>query len=233
MKNASISITVRGIALLIGLACNQISVAQIKPTTTAQPTTSFESNLTLAEQIKQLKPATNYIELMQLLRTIHEKGLLIDPSFIEDDNIHRLFGEGKIETTTYKDTPNYYAKAFIGSSKNIFNLRIGLSVRDRTPRSGSLYIGSIESKGVLPFNYELIEKHLLPGIVAFDKADPKQPLNNEVLDWLASLPPRTHPKGYHMYWNSRKDLGYFSNTAIVELNRNADVLNISLDQDEE
>ena len=121
MKNASISITVRGIALLIGLACNQISVAQVKPTTTAKPTTQLESNLTLAEQIKQLKPATNYIELMQLLRTIHEKGLLIDPSFIEDDNIHRLFGEGKIETTTSNNIPNYYYKTFFGSSRNVLN----------------------------------------------------------------------------------------------------------------
>jgi len=135
--------------------------------------------MTTKEKIQQLKPATNFVELMQLLRAIHEQALLIDPYFMEDKNILRLFGRGTIEERKNPNGRNKF-KRFIPGERNPLRFPIWLMGAKTPPGSGSLAIG--DYKLALPFDHALIETHLIPGVQG---EDPYGPIN--------STPPQVKP----------------------------------------
>lgn len=184
--------------------------------------------MTSAEKIKQLQPATNPVELMQLLRAVHEQGLLIDPSFMEDENILRLFGEGRIEERR-SASGRLNFKRFIAGEKNNLQFPIRISGVKQAPGFGGIYIGGVEGK--LPFNYELIETYLLPGVQGEDPYGPLKPMTNEARNKAGGRPLATHPKGYWVYWD-RKKSPVHSASVYAPLGRNAEVLNIHLEQQE-
>ncbi len=65
------------------LACAVSAPAQNLPVATASiPESQPGKAMSTKEKIQQLKPATNLVEMMQLLKTIHEQVLLIDPYFM-------------------------------------------------------------------------------------------------------------------------------------------------------
>lgn len=226
---------IRPTSLLIGVLCSAAAIAQVESSNISLHPPVTEHNMTKAEQIKQLKPATNYIELMQLLRVIHEQGLLIDLAFIEDDNIHRLFGSGEIRSSLFRAGVGYtdIRKELFASANNPLKFRIVIHGLVANVRSGSIYIDNRDLTNALPFRYDLIETFLLPGVTGYDPYDPTKGMTNEFRDFVESLPLATHPKGYWNYWDSKTNLGYRKHRAIVELSRNADILTIDLEQDEE
>ena len=185
--------------------------------------------MTTKEKIQQLKPATNYVELMQLLNTVHEQALLIDPYFMEDENILRLFGPGRIEETKSPIGRSIY-KRFEANERNPLRFPMRISGTPTPPGYGSLTIG--DYKLALPFDHELIEMHLMPGVKGSDPLHPLKPMTNEARNIAGGRPLATHSKGYWVYATSNTTADHDA-SLIVDLARNARVLNIKLTQTEE
>lgn len=220
------------VVLLASLACatSVSGQAQIQAPHSANASlTSEEKTMNTAEKIRQLKPATNLVELMQLLRTVHEQVLLIDPSFMEDANILRLFGPGTIEEKKPPSGRQIF-KTFSPKEGNPFQFLIRISGTKLPPGYGSIWIRGPSDQ--LPFNYELIENHLLPGVQGVDPFGPLQPMTNEMRNLAGGRPLATHPKGYLHYIDLKRTVDHRSRMD-VRLTRNAEVLDIGLSQDEE
>jgi hypothetical protein len=222
--------TIPSVLLLAGLACGAAALAQAQTPQAASPSsTSSAPSMTKAEQIKQLKPATNFIELMQLLNTLHTQVLLTDPSFMEDDNILRLFGPGQI-VKRQEPTARHQFKQFIPRADNPFQFTVRLMGVKTTPAYGSLIIGDF--KNSLPLDHELIESHLIPGVRGSDPLHPLNPMTNEARNFATGRPLATHPKGYWVYPVNNTTANHDA-SLIVDLDRNAHVLKIDLTQREE
>jgi hypothetical protein len=227
MKN-TLSHTVTA-ALLCGLGLQVHGQPAPAPTAT-QPTTSPGAAMTRAEKIRQLKPATNHVELMQLLKTLHDEVLLLDPSFIEDGNILRLFGSGTIKVTEYPNDSSFLAKTLIPDARN----PTGFHVLVTSARGfGTLRIGtgSFPLRAIPGFNHELVETYLMPGEQGLDPLGPTQPLTNEARNYAGSRALATHPKGYFAYSRYQRTTE-LDNYTRVDLNRNAEIESIGLEQQE-
>ncbi len=215
---------------LAGLIHGAAALAQAQPPLAASPSpTSSAQSMTKAEQIKQLKPATNVVELMQLLNTLHTQVLLADPSFMEDDNIHRLFGGGVIKAEASKLSRLIF-KELLPSPDNPFQFRILISGVKEFPGSGSLTLG--DYKTTLPINDELIETHLIPGAQGGDPYHPLKPMTNEARNFAGGRPLKKHPKGYWTYADRGLRSG-FRNSIYTALDLSANALTIELNQREE
>ena len=222
--------TIPAVVLLVCMSYGAAALAQAQPPLAASlSTTSSAQSMTKAEQIKQLKPATNIVELMQLLNTLHTQVLLTDPSFMEDDNIHRLFGGGVIKAKASKVSRLIF-KELIPSPDNPFQFRILISGVKEFPGSGSLMLG--DYKTALPINHELIETYLLPGVKGFDPYDPTKFMTNETRNIAGGLPLKKHPKGYWRYRDGELRSGFRNSIAVV-LDLSANALIIKLQQNEE
>lgn len=222
--------TLQRMVLWMALACGAVAPAQTQPSPpSTTPLPQQGETMTTKEKIQQLKPATNFVELMQLLRAIHEQALLIDPYFMEDENILRLFGQGRIEERKNPNGRNQF-KQFISSESNPLRLPIWLMGAKTSPGSGSLTIG--DYKLALPFNHELIETYLIPGVQGEDPYGPLKPMTNEARDIAGGRSLATHPKGYWTYAQRIKTADH-NTLVIVDLDRNAQVLKIDLTQTEE
>jgi hypothetical protein len=209
------------------LACAVSAPAQNLPVSTAPLSESQPGKaMTTKEKIQQLKPATNLVELMQLLKVIHEQVLLIDPYFMEDDNILRLFGQGRIEERKDPNSRHQFKK-FIADESNPFQFLVQLMGAKKPPGYGNLTIG--DYKRALPFDHELIETYLLPGVQGSDPLGPLKPMTNEAMSIAASRPLATHPKGYWVYATSNTTASHDA-SLIIDLERNAQVLNIEMTQ---
>lgn len=222
--------TLQRMVLWMALACGAVAPAQAQPSPpSTTPLPQQGETMTTKEKIQQLKPATNFVELMQLLRAIHEQALLIDPYFMEDENILRLFGQGRIEERKNPNGQNQF-KRFIPSERNPLRFPIWLMGAKASPDSGSLAIG--DYKLALPFNHELIETYLIPGVEGDNPLGPLKPMTNESRDIAGGRPLATHTKGYWTYSQRNKTADHNA-LVIVDLDRNAQVLKIDLTQSEE
>lgn len=220
--------------MLASVACGAAALAQIQanPANSQSPNsvaTPQEAPMSKAQRIQQLKPATNYVELMQLLRIIHQHGLLVDLTFMDDANILRLFGEGEIEETKSQMTRLYW-KRFIASKDNPLQIPIDISGVSEAPGFGGIYIRFQDWKP-LPIDLDLIETHLLPGVQGWDPSDPTRGMTNEAKEALVTRPRPTHPKGYWSYFDRYKAPDYTADV-YVTTGRNAEVLDIRLSQDQ-
>ena len=213
--------------LLAGCICGAAAFAQAQPSPTHSAPSAVQANhMTTTEKIKQLQPATNPVELLQLLKTVHEQRLLLDPYFMENDNILRLFGDGTITEIDGLSGVNLNKK-FTPSTANPFRFVIWIAGAKNPPRYGDLTLGNY--KDALPFNHELIEQHLVPGVPGENTYDPLKPMTNEAREYLVSLPRPTHPKGYWVY-SPRVRNNEYDISLRVELNRHAQGLKIDLIQ---
>ncbi|PVE43955.1 hypothetical protein [Limnohabitans planktonicus] len=139
------------------------------------------------------------------------------------------FGQGRIEER--KDPSGVLdSKGFFSIGNNPFQFLIRITSSPKPPGYGSLTIG--DYKRVLPFDHELIEKHLMPGVNGSDPLGPLKPMTNEARVIAGTRPLATHPKGYWVYANSNTTASYDA-SLIIDLDRNAQVLNIKLTQKEE
>ncbi len=222
--------SIRSAIALTILVCAVSASAQTQP---LQPAFISESQpgkaMTTKEKIQQLKPATNLVELMQLLNSIHDQALLIDPYFMEDENILRLFGQGRIEETKSPIGRSIF-KRFEANEGNSFRFPIRIGGTPTPPGYGSLTIG--DYKLALPFGHELIEMYLLPGVEGSDPLHPLKPMTNEARVIAGTRPLATHPKGYWVYATSNTTASHDA-SLIIDLDRNAQVLNIKLTQTED
>ncbi len=222
--------SIRSAIALTILVCAVSASAQTQPLPPAFISESQPGKaMTTKEKIQQLKPATNLVELMQLLNSIHDQALLIDPYFMEDENILRLFGQGRIEER--KDPSGVLdSKRFFSSGNNPFQFLIRITSSPKPPGYGSLTIG--DYKLAMPLGHELIEMHLMPGVQGSDPLHPLKPMTNEAREIAGRRPLATHPKGYWVYATSNTTIDHDA-SLIVDLDRNAQVLNIKLTQKEE
>lgn len=219
--------SIRSAMVLTLLVCAVSASAQTQPLPPAFISKSQPGKaMTSKEKIQQLKPATNLVELMQLLNTIHEQALLIDPYLMEDENILRLFGLGRIEDEQDADGRLQY-KQFFASEGNPFRFPVRFMGAKTPPGYGSLTIG--DYKLALPFGHELIEMYLLPGVEGSDPLHPLKPMTNEARVIAGTRPLATYPKGYWVYANSNTSADHRA-SLIVDLDRDAQVLNIKLTQ---
>lgn len=219
--------TLQRMVLWMALACGAIAPAQAQPSPpSTTPLPQQGETMATKEKIQQLKPATNFVELMQLLRAIHEQVLLIDPYFMEDENILRLFGQGTIQEQQDPNGRNQF-KRFIPSERNPLRFPIWLMGAKTPPGYGSLVIG--DYKLALPFNHELIETYLIPGVQGEDPYGPLKPMTNEARDIAGGRPLATHPKGYWKYLTREKTTSHMADVYVV-LDLNAQVLKIDLTQ---
>lgn len=90
------------VAAACGVALSGLLPAwgQAESTSAPIPAADFcgaKTIMTSAEQLRELPPANTSEELLQLLRTLHDNFLLLDPGFIEDTNLLRLFGPGEVQ----------------------------------------------------------------------------------------------------------------------------------------
>jgi hypothetical protein len=219
--------SIRSAMALTLLACAVSVSAQTQPLSPASISKSQPGKaMTSKEKIQQLKPATNLVELMQLLNTIHEQALLIEPYFMEDENILRLFGQGRIEDEQDSDGRLQY-KQFFASERNLFLFPLRFMGAKSPPGYGSLTIGDF--KTALPFGHELIEMYLLPGVEGSDPLHPLKPMTNESRVIAGTRPLATHPKGYWKYAQRNKTTNHLADLDVA-LDRDAQVLNIKLTQ---
>jgi hypothetical protein len=210
------------------IACSTPMFAQNEaaaPAGISMPTNP-EQTMTAKEKILLLKPATNPVELMQLLKTVHDEKLLLEPYFMEDENILRLFGDAKIETKNYTNVESF-SKHFEPNAKNPFQFPIWFFGTKRDLAYGSISVGNV--RDALPFNHEVIEAHLLPDVQGADPLHPLNGMTNEARNYAGSRPRATHPKGYWTYADG-KTWWHSSISLRVKLDRNAQVLNIDLTQ---
>jgi hypothetical protein len=216
---SAIALTVLAVAVSASAQNQQVPSAPISESQSKKVMTS-------KEKIQQLKPATNFVELMQLINIVHAQALLIDPYFMEDENILRLFGQGRIEERKDANGRHQF-KQFFASENNPFRFPVRFMGAKTPPGYGSLTIG--DYKLALPFGHELIEAHLLPGVQGDDPYGPLKPMTNEARNIAGGRPLATHPKGYWTY-AQRIKAGDQDTRIYVVLDRNAQALNIDLTQ---
>jgi hypothetical protein len=221
---------------LVVLTSAVTASAQNSPVQTTQMSESPPGKtMTTKEKIRQLQPATNVVELMRLLKNIHEQALLIDPYFIEDENIFRLFGPGRIEAAVRRNKSQtgdhiFYSKYWIPNSNNPLQMPVRFSGVGQAPGFGGLVIGNGAYKSVLPpISSELIETILMPGAQGSDPLDPREPLINEAREESVRRGFSDHPKGFWTYLQRNKTADYMADL-YVALDRNAQVTQIDLTQ---
>eukprot|EP01032_Pedospumella_encystans_P014154 gene14154-16279_t len=136
------------------------------------------------------------------------------------------FGQGRIEER--KDPSGVLdSKGFFSIGNNPFQFLIRITSSPKPPGYGSLTIG--DYKRVLPFDHELIEKHLMPGVNGSDPLGPLKPMTNEARVIAGTRPLATHPKGYWVYANSNTTASYDA-SLIIDLDRNAQAIRDWADQ---
>lgn len=221
--------TIGAMVVLAGMGYGAAALAQplAAATLAATPLPALsEQSMTKAEKIKQLKPATNYVELMQLLNDIHEHLLLTDPSFSEDDNIHRLFGSGEIvKSGPHSNAGPSFSKTMIPSPSNPFQFRVFVFLGGS--EFGGLDLGNYETP--FPVTPDLIEAYLPPTLHGDNPYDPTKFMTNETHEYAARLPLATHPKGHWAYGVSEIYSG-FRRSILIKLDRSAQAINLSLQQ---
>ena len=186
--------------------------------------------MTPAERIRQLVPAKSPEQLMQLLRQLHDHFLLLDSSFIEDDNLMRLFGPGEVKQEwPYGKNDEMIWKVMLPSTESPLGVELKVNGRRVNSVRGRIYIGTITP--TLPYTAELIEQFLVPDVEGLDPLGLGQPLTIHAMDAASRRPLTTHPKGYY-YYKQIKEMLLCRSILFVRLHRNGTVWDIRLEQEE-
>ena len=183
-----------------------------------------------SEQIKQLTPARTPVELLQLLRKLHDNYLLLDPGFMEDANVLRLFGPGTVKQVwPYGKQDEITWKNFLPDAES----SLATAIRFLSRLHGEEYIfGDINLTPISPasaYPADLVEQHFLHGVKGEDPLSPYKGKTNEAMDAAARRPRPTHPKGYFEY-QLFNQAGLCSSKVLVRMKQNGTLLEISLEQ---
>lgn len=193
------------------LSCAQAWAEQNSPPSGIAQTTHVcgektkMTNMTPAQQIQQLPPATTPEEMLQLLRKLHDNFLLLDPSLIEDENLIRLFGFGEAQQKwPYGKNDDTIWKYFIPDvSGSLSGIRVRMDFTRKSHENGEFVAGGIsfesQTSSSSSYTADLIEKHLVPDVKGVDRFAPGFPMTNENIEASARRPRATHPKGYLEY----------------------------------
>lgn len=186
-----------------------------------------------AEQLRELAPATTPAELLQLLRKFHDKFLLLDPGFIEDANLLRLFGPGEVRLGAPIKRDIATRKMFVPVSDSA--LGNAVEIRISSARIPEFIAGGVSfSLGTEFSSYtaDLIEQYLMPDVQGEDPLrNPNNLAPNENMDAAARRPRATHPKGYFFYKQIKK-VGACRSILSVRLHGNGTLWDIELNQQE-
>ncbi|WP_309984828.1 hypothetical protein [Herbaspirillum seropedicae] len=184
------------------------------------------------KKIEMPDPANDPVGLLRVLGKIHEAGLLLNSEFISNERIAALFGSGSIEIVDYEDS-SVVVKRMKSDSGNSLNAEFSFLQKYYDENSESKTTGWLK---VSPYDgnsyeLELIEKYLTKDIEGKDFLKEKVDASADIHahESYAKRPPSTHPKGYFVYQEDRRDRDCFSSLR-VRLDANARLSDITIDQ---
>ncbi|QDL56178.1 hypothetical protein [Rhodoferax aquaticus] len=188
------------------------------------------ANAKVKDKFKQLSAISTPTELVKFIKLIHDKFLLLEPSFAVTVELDRLFASTPLKQTWPFKVPDdsKWMKTEFAPDSALAGT-ISFRTEEKNWWSGNIhYVSQLQNSG---FNFELVERELGPYIVG---ADPFGkgfiPPNLETLDSATRRPPARNSHGYFEYIQVNSDARCKSHL-MVRLNADGNVRDIDLKQE--